>query len=141
MGLSNSCQYNGRQSEFRPNRNRNDTDSLSTLDEKIVAAFPMALNGGALLKRLSGLSMATAMISGVAGLHVELTKLSSGKPHEIMMRTLEVHLHTTEGVSADMCHCMAGNDSVLAPSYSYIHAWLLFQRSDMPEEIVRDIER
>ena len=142
----NSCQFNREQSKFSPDSDRNNANALSTLGEEIEAAFPTALNNGAPLKCLTGTSMATAIMAGVAGLLIEFSKLRVGyaiveKLSESTPQDMEAQLHTAEGMRAVMYHCMAGINPPLAPKYSCIRPWLLFDVRKTSDRIVGDIER
>ena len=85
----NSCQYNSQQSDFSPDSDRNEANALSTLGEEIESAFPKALNNGVPRKCLTGTSMATAIMLGVAGLLIEFTKHCVGRIPEATVRDMD----------------------------------------------------
>ncbi|KAI7780605.1 hypothetical protein LA080_015888 [Diaporthe eres] len=97
--IVNSCSYNGQQSRFSPDSDRNTANALSTLGEEIEAAFPVTLNDGKPLKCLTGTSMATSIMSGIAGLLIEFTKLcgDSSLPKD-NVSNMRDQLRTPEGM-------------------------------------------
>lgn len=138
----NSCSYNGQQSRFSPDSDRNTANALSTLGEEIEAAFPVTLNDGKPLKCLTGTSMATSIMSGIAGLLIEFTKLcgDSSLPKD-NVSNMRDQLRTPEGMRSVLYHCMAGVRQPEAPKYSYILPWVLFRGHKELGGIADDIVR
>lgn len=130
----NSCTHNGRQSHFSPNSDEKRENALSTIGEEIGAAFSLTKNDNRRVKRLSGTSMSTAILVGVAALIIEFSKVR-GLPKNVISN-METRLHTSAGMKAVMFHCMAGIKPPDPPKYSYIQPWLLFTTERTNDEVV-----
>ncbi|UKZ72810.1 hypothetical protein TrVFT333_000447 [Trichoderma virens FT-333] len=70
----NSCTHQGSPSSFSPTCDSEES-SLGIIGEELQAAFPLAKNGNQPLKRMTGTSMATAMLAGTAGLVLEFSRM------------------------------------------------------------------
>lgn len=133
----NSCKHNGQQSDFSPNSDYRRDNALSTIGEEIEAAFPPRKNDGEPLKRLSGTSMSTAILAGIAALLIEFAKLQV-LPASVAS-SMESRLHTSAGMKAVLYHCMAGIKPREAPWYNHIRPWVLFTIERKHDVIVHQI--
>jgi subtilisin family serine protease len=109
----NSCTYKGFRSSFSPVCNEQ-IDSLSTIGEELHAAFPPTKNGNQRLKRMSGTSMATAILAGVAGLVLEFSRIEKKNGPNVKHQE---RLLITKGMVAVLRGCMAGNRPPPPPLY------------------------
>lgn len=128
----NSCTYTGSQSSFSPGC-IDQMDNLSTIGEELEAAFPQAKNDNKRLKRLSGTSMATAILAGIAGLVLEFSRMERKNGPNVKNQE---RLLLTKGMVAVLRGCMAGNRPPQPPFYCYIRPWLLFAPEVSREDIV-----
>ncbi|KAJ5100790.1 hypothetical protein N7456_006842 [Penicillium angulare] len=131
----NSCTHTGSQSTFSPGcHDRMDNlNNLSIIGEELEAAFPEAKNDNKPLKRLSGTSMSTAILAGVAGLVLEFSMMERKNGPNVKNQE---QLLKTQGMVAVLRGCMAGKWPPQPPSYCYIRPWLLFAPEESREDIV-----
>ncbi len=140
----NSCSHSGKRSSFSPRGSERRGDNLGTIGEEMPAADAGAGTGGRGRgeRRMSGTSMATAVMTGVAALVVEFSRLAPApeiypdRPRE----QVTTELLTNDGMKAVLHRCLAGVNPPAPPTYCYIRPWLLFDvnNQDVMASRIRD---
>jgi subtilisin family serine protease len=127
----NSCSHSGSRSSFSPHGNEKG-DSLGTIGEEMPAAVPRAEHDAAAgegEQRMRGTSVATAVLTGIAALVIEFSRLGAAPRIDTNRPPEEVtaELLTNTGMKRVLYHCLAGTNPPAPPEYSYVRPWLLFQ--------------
>jgi hypothetical protein len=127
----NSCSHTGSRSSFSPLGNSRG-DSLGTIGEEMLAAVPCAEHeavAGEREQRMRGTSVATAVLTGIAALVIEFSRLGTAPRIDINRppEAVTAELLTNMGMKRVLYHCLAGTNPPAPPEYSYIRFWLLFQ--------------
>jgi hypothetical protein len=134
----NSCTYHGIKSSFSPSSDKKD-NALGTIGEEILSAYSQQKYGIRTEMRQSGTSMATAVMTGIAGLVIEFMKFTE-LPHNDT-REMQMRLHSCSGMKAVLSRCMSANTALEPHNYIYVMPWLLFSESHEHSDVVRDINR
>jgi hypothetical protein len=132
----NSCTYNGIKSDFSPPSNKRD-NALGTIGEEILSAYSQQKNGIRTQQRQSGTSMATAVMTGIAGLLIEFLKLIEVSNNNI--RDMQIQLHSCSGMKAVLSRCMSANTELEPHSYIYVMPWILFSGDREHNDVVSAI--
>ncbi|KAH8176898.1 subtilase family protein [Sarocladium implicatum] len=129
-----SCTYSRKRSDFSPIRT---TPSLAASGERVKAAVPIHLGTDpACQARMSGTSMATAKLAGIAGLVLEYAKLKGGTERGIESLESTDALWHWQGMKSVFMDCMAGDPD---GNYYCIEPWRLFRMWDGHGRLVSDV--
>lgn len=132
----NSCAHNGTRSSFSPISDKKD-NGLGTIGEEIQSAYFQ--HGIGTQMRQSGTSMATAVMTGVAGLVIEFVKLIEVPSSDA--REMQMQLHSCSGMKAVLSRCMSRDTTRMSHDIIYVMPWLLFDKNHGHNDVIRDINR
>lgn len=136
-----SCTWQGKQSNFSPSCS-GVRHSLCTIGEELQAAFIEYDDKNEVrtqaTKHMSGTSMSTAILPGIAGLVLEFSRIQTEKGPNLLDNDRE-RLLRNEGMMAVLQRCMGGVESLEPGKYRYIRPWLLFRPEAPREAIVHTI--
>lgn len=92
---------------------------------------------------MTGTSVATAVLMGVAALVVEFSRLRAAQA--IFPDGAEAgamcSLLTNAGMKRVLYHCLAGTNPPPPRSYSFVLPWLLFNPDKTPEDVAYEIRQ
>ena len=130
---ANSCTYEGIRSHFSPQADYKRDRAFSTIGEEILSAYSQRKGHQKVYERLSGTSMATAIMVGSAALVIEFAKMNG-------MHDMEEQLHSSSKMKAVMFLCMSGKSPPEPPNYTYIRPWTLFSKEYEDDKVVHNIK-
>ena len=138
---ANSCTYNGNRSGFSPRSVHKRENALSTIGEEIWSAYSQPESRAKGYKRLSGTSMATAVMAGSAALVIEFAKRRGNSEKEKDFSDMEDQLHSSDKMMAVFFHCMSGKEPSEPPNYNHVRPWCLFNTDYEDADVVGNIKR
>ncbi|KAL9098375.1 MAG: hypothetical protein Q9163_005954 [Psora crenata] len=116
-------------------------NAFSTIGEEILSAYPQQKGRTEAYERLSGTSMATAVMAGSAALVIEFAKIRGVQEKENGINVMEEQLHSSSKMKAVFFRCMSGNKPPEPPTYTYVRPWTRFSIDSKDAQVVGDIER
>ena len=134
----NSCTYKGVRSHFSPESDYKKDNAFSTIGEEIRSAYSQQKGRTEAYKRLSGTSMATAVMAGSAALVIQFAKIRGMPERENGINIMDEQLHSSRKMKAVFFRCMSGKTPPEPPTYTYVRPWTLFSTDSEDAEAVGD---